>query len=91
MAIRPHINLSAALLIVLMSGIGAHAGAGEPAHEVLRLRIVNERNGPITVSRDGGATWKRLGRVLRYTTSVNARAYTASKWVPSGRVYRPNS
>ena len=86
MAMRPHIHLSAALLIVLMSGIGAHGSAAEPAREVLRLRIVNERNGSITVSRDGGATWKRRGRVLQYTTSVNARAYTASKWVPSGRV-----
>lgn len=86
MAIRPHMNLSAVLLLVLMCGLGARASASESTREVLRLRVVNERNGAITVSRDGGATWRRLGRVLQYTTNVNASAYTASKWVPSGRV-----
>ena len=57
--------------------------AGE-AREILRLRVVNDSEGEIAASSDGGETWRRMGRVVRYTARVNERGYTASKWVPAG-------
>ena len=54
--------------------------------ELVRIRIVNDQHGPISVSRDQGNSWQPIGRVLAYTTQVNRRGYTASKWVPAGRV-----
>ena len=54
--------------------------------EILRLRVVNDSEGEIAASSDGGETWRRMGRVVRYTSRVNERGYTASKWVPAGRV-----
>ncbi len=54
--------------------------------EIARLRIVNDSGGEITVSTDGGATWRTVGHVVRYTTRVNTNGYTASKWVPPGHV-----
>ncbi len=61
----------------------ASAGGGR---ELLRIRIVNDESGPISISRDQGATWKQVGRVVAYTTHVNERGYTASKWIPPGQV-----
>ncbi|MFB3882548.1 MAG: hypothetical protein ACE149_14875 [Armatimonadota bacterium] len=58
----------------------------ESGHEILRICIVNDAGGEISVSSDGGGTWTAVGRVLRYTTRVNTRGYTASKWVPPGHV-----
>lgn len=63
----------------------AGGGAGEPG-EILRLRIVNDSGGEISASRDAGRSWQILGRVIQYTTKVNRRGYTASKWVPPGRI-----
>jgi len=57
-----------------------------PVQEVARLRIVNEANGEIAVSRDGGRTWCVIGHVIRYTCQVDPKGYTASKWVPGGHV-----
>ncbi len=54
--------------------------------ELTRIRIANDRGGEIAASYDAGKTWHAVGRVLRYTTRVNDRGYTASKWVPAGRV-----
>jgi hypothetical protein len=58
----------------------------EAVCEVLRIRVVNDRDGAIAVSRDEGGTWQSVGRVVHYTTQVNRQGYTASKWVPPGRV-----
>ena len=60
--------------------------AGSRAIELLRIRLVNEQNGAISVSSDQGATWSQVGCVLRYTTQVTREGYTASKWVPAGQV-----
>jgi len=60
-----------------------HAGASQ---EILRIRVVNDYRGEVSVSRDAGASWRVLGRVVRYTTRANPRGYTASKWVPPGHV-----
>ncbi len=81
--------LIAALAALLCSGLPrAAAGEGEAGElsEILRLRIVNDRGGAISASRDGGRSWQTLGRVLRYTSKVNRRGFTASKWVPPGTV-----
>ena len=56
------------------------------SQEVLRLRIVNDAKGEIGASRDQGSTWQTVGRVVRYTTQVSLRGYTASKWVVPGHV-----
>jgi len=53
---------------------------------MLRIRIANDADGPIAVSRDRGSTWSGVGRVLRYTAQVNRRGYTASKWASAGQV-----
>jgi len=54
--------------------------------EIYRLRIVNDSGGEIAASRDGGATWSPLGRVLRWTEKVNPRAFAASSFAPIGSV-----
>lgn len=79
-----------ALFLSPSAGQTHPAGSGQatPAGpiEILRILIVNDRGGAISVSRDGGGTWTQVGRVLRYTTQVSRQGYTASKWVPAGRV-----
>lgn len=80
---------AALLLVLALCGLGA-ADAGRDTdgggREILRLRIVNDCGGEIAASKDAGIGWQVLGRVIRYTTQVNPRGYTASKWVPAGRV-----
>jgi hypothetical protein len=80
---------TALLLALFLCGLAAiHAACDTDggAREILRLRIVNDYGGEIAASKDGGITWDVLGRVLRYTTQVNRKGYTASKWVPPGHV-----
>ncbi len=73
-------------LLVLSLGAMAATAPPEVEREILRLRIVNDYGGEIAASADHGETWKVLGRVVRYTTRVNTKGYTASKWVPAGHV-----
>ncbi|MHB9024746.1 MAG: hypothetical protein ACYC7E_11325 [Armatimonadota bacterium] len=54
--------------------------------EIYRLRIVNDSNGEVAGSRDGGTTWQNLGLVTHYTEKVTKQGYTASKWAPIGAV-----
>jgi hypothetical protein len=54
--------------------------------EIYRLRLVNDANGEITGSRDGGTTWQQLGHVLYYSEKVTNQGYTASKWAPLSAV-----
>ncbi len=79
--------IAAAAVLAPPAGLPALANcrAGAP-EEILRIRVVNDYGGEVSVSRDSGASWRVLGRVLRYTTRTNTRGYTASKWVPPGRV-----
>lgn len=64
----------------------AHSSPMGAETELLRIRIVNDHGGEVAVSRDCGRSWNLVGRVVRYTSKVNPRGYTASKWVPPGRV-----
>jgi len=73
------------LLLSLALTAQAYSEAGL-VHEILRLRIVNAAGGEIAASRDGGESWQPVGRVVRYTTQVNRRGYTASKWAAAGTV-----
>ena len=57
-----------------------------PTVEIYRLRIVNDTQGPISASRDGGKTWTVIGHVLAYTQKVSQEGYTASKWAPMSAV-----
>lgn len=70
-------------------GNRARAPHGEFA-EVQRVRIVNRYFGAIDVSRDGGRTWTRLGRVLRPLAGklheIQDREFTAADWAPVGSV-----
>ena len=80
---------TALLLALFLCGLAAiHAACDTDggAREILRLRIVNDYGGEIAASEDGGITWEVLGRVLRYTTQVNRKGYTASKWVTPGQI-----
>jgi hypothetical protein len=82
-------TLVAVVLLALASGAPARADSTAFSHstrEILRIRLVNDRDGAISVSRDQGRSWQAVGRVLRYTTQVNRRAFTAGKWVHPGRV-----
>jgi len=79
--------IAAAAVLAPPAGLPAFANcqAGAP-REILRIRVVNDYGGEVSVSRDAGASWRAIGRVVRYTTRANPRGYTASKWVPPGRV-----
>ena len=48
--------------------------------EVFRLRIINTAGGTIEASRDAGASWISVGRVVAPVTRVNPKGFTASKW-----------
>jgi hypothetical protein len=80
------------LAAVIATALPLLASAGQPSAdaenlcELFRLRIVNERAGDITISRDGGHSWRTLGRVTRHAARVNERGFTASKWVQPGCV-----
>jgi hypothetical protein len=52
-----------------------------PVIEACRIHIVNDSGGEIAVSRDGGQTWKPLGKVTKFCEKVENKGYTASKWV----------
>jgi len=54
--------------------------------EIYRLRIVNDANGIIAGSCDGGATWVPIGHVIAFTDKVSHEGYTASKWAPMSAV-----
>ena len=71
------------LLALAMLLWGLHSAQ---AAESLRIRIVNDAGGPISVSRDAGRHWVEVGEVVRYTTQVTRQGYTASKWVAAGQV-----
>jgi len=80
------VTIYLALSLLVCCAIARADDAACDSRELLRIRIVNESDGPISVSRDRGNSWHVVGRVLAYTTQVNRRGYTASKWVPPGRV-----
>lgn len=79
-------SLVVGALLALVSGTAGASCVGDEGSEILRIRVVNEYDGEVAVSTDHGWQWDRVGRVLRYTESVNEKAYTAAKWVEPGRV-----
>lgn len=54
--------------------------------EILRVRIENKQDAPMTASDDGGATWRQIGRTLMPAGALNKQGYTASGWAQNGRV-----
>jgi hypothetical protein len=68
------------------AGAAAMETDGAGLTEIYRLRIVNDAGGEIAGSRDGGATWSPLGRVVRWTEQVKPRAFAASSFAPTGSV-----
>ncbi len=80
------LSLTAVLVAAPLASPARAAVTQEARREIFRLRIVNDAGGGIAVSRDAGRSWHALGRVLRYTTQVNRRAFTAAKWVSPGHV-----
>ena len=59
--------------------------SGAPV-EVFRLRIINTAGGTIEASRDAGASWISVGRVVAPVTRVNPKGFTASKWAAASAV-----
>ncbi len=53
--------------------------------ELHRLRIVNQTDGAIQVSTDGGATWRLIGRVLQ-PASTAAQGYLAANYAKPGTI-----
>lgn len=78
--------IARAILCATAAAWLAVPAAAEERVELHRVRLVNEAGGEIAVSRDRGATWERVGAVVRFTERVNPRGFTASKWAPPGRV-----
>jgi len=54
--------------------------------EVYRIKIENKANGVIAVSKNEGASWEAVGKVLYPTKKVSKYGYSAAKWVQPGRV-----
>ncbi|MDD5593661.1 MAG: hypothetical protein PHG97_02825 [Candidatus Margulisbacteria bacterium] len=54
--------------------------------ELYRIKIWNQAGGTIEVSSDKGKNWATVGRVVYPTQKTNPEGYTASRWVPDGRV-----
>jgi len=73
-------------LIAFVAGAAEASCVGDEGIEIVRIRVVNDYHGEIAVSTDQGWRWERVGLVLRYTQSVNEKAYTAAKWVEPGHV-----
>ena len=60
--------IAAAAVLAPPAGFSALANCRDGApEEILRIRVVNDHGGEVSVSRDSGASWRVLGRVLRYT------------------------
>ena len=89
------------MLLALTLACGASASVpGEPppratgpdlaGEEAYRGRIVNRFFGAVSVSRDQGRSWERLGRVLRPDPGllhhIGDREFTAADWAPVGSV-----
>lgn len=58
--------------------------------EWLRFRVVNRYFGAISVSRDGGRSWSKVGKVLRpdpgQLHAIGDMEFTAADWAPVGSV-----
>ena len=56
-----------------------------PTAEAWRIRIINDIEGPIEVSSDGGKSWELIGRVINPATRV-LQGYLAAGYAPIGTV-----
>jgi hypothetical protein len=65
---------------------GAQQDLGSQMEEMFRLKIVNQKGGEISVSKDRGVTWLKIGTVLHPCQRVEPKGYTASKWITPVRV-----
>jgi hypothetical protein len=54
--------------------------------EIYRVKIANEVNGAIEVSKDQAKSWNIVGKVLYPTTKVSKYGYAAAAWVNPGEV-----
>lgn len=78
-----------AFLLAIVARSACVGWANEPpgaVREICRISVVNEARGEVSVSEDAGATWQRIGSVLRPAEQVNREAYTAAKWAKTGTV-----
>ncbi len=82
------ISVSSSMLLADLPQVGLPEVA--PSKEIHRIRLVNRTFGAISVSLDGGKSWKRIGRVLRPLTGkykeIGPKEFTASDWAPIGSV-----
>ena len=54
--------------------------------EMYRIRMPNVASGTIEVSEDQGISWKTIGKVIYPTAQVSNQGYTASRWLPEGKI-----
>lgn len=57
-----------------------------PTAEAFRIRVTNAAGGAVEVSRDEGASWYGVGRVVAPANAVNPKGFTASKWAADSAV-----
>ncbi|MDD3925798.1 MAG: hypothetical protein PHT33_03975 [bacterium] len=69
-----------ALLLISLLACSASAG------EIYRIRVVNQKGGPVEVSSDGGEKWVRAGSVIHPATTNNRNSFSAGRWAAGGCV-----
>lgn len=73
-------------LLTLAAGVAGSRELPTGYHEDLRVEVTNSVAAPIRASRDGGESWRVVGRTLRPAQAVNRQAYRAASWVPASTV-----
>ncbi len=80
----------AGLLALVLFAAPASSLQAQDSQEECRVRVVNSFRGAIEVSRNRGATWRLLGRVIRpnlgYAEETSPTGFTAADWVSDGTV-----
>lgn len=91
------VALAVCLWLLAASAVAAWEGYGRPTphvmaenraatHEIHRVRIVNDFQGPIEISQNGGRTWTLIGKVVQPAVRNNPNGYRASGWAETGKV-----
>ena len=78
--------ISCVFLVSLFSLGISQSNESVSGEEIYRVALNNFKDGKISVSRNMGATWDPIGRVLFPCQKVNIEGYTASKWAKEGAI-----
>ncbi|NLC57435.1 MAG: hypothetical protein GX774_11405 [Armatimonadetes bacterium] len=75
----------ALLLLALLLRAPAWSQENNAGAELFRIRVRNAAGGAVEVSGDGGASFRRVGKVMRPATKL-VPGFGASRWAPPGSV-----